>query len=287
MKQQLQEALLAAKNGREEDARVLLAQFLRDEPESVAAWVLLSKLATSGAQKAAFLRKVLELEPDHAYARRALDSLEADSRPEAEAAPEGAEGGTLPEDDGSEEWDWDDDVGVTAPETMAEPSGGHEEEGTEPDSFSFEEEDLAEEELAAALEESDAQRTLPDADASPDFEEQMRGDTLPPWLPEDEIDLPEATPGTVEADQEEALPEWLAQEAQEEWPDLQDEAQASWSLSEEEEARRAAEQEAELAQAMESPPQPSESRNPWRTVALLAVAILIFLLLAYAVLSFL
>lgn len=284
MKQQLQEALLAAKNGREEDARVLLAQFLRDEPESVAAWVLLSKLATSGAQKAAFLRKVLELEPDHAYARRALASLEADSRPEAEAAPEG---GTLPEDDGSEEWDWDDDVGVTAPETMAEPSGGHEEEGTEPDLFSFEEEDLAEEELAAALEESDAERTLPDADTSPDFEEQMRGDTLPPWLPEDEIDLPEATPGTVEEDQEDALPEWLAEEAQEEWPDPQDEAQASWSLSEEEEARRAAEQEAELAQAMEDPPQPSEPRNPWRTVALLAVAILIFLLLAYAVLSFL
>lgn len=284
MKQQLQEALLAAKNGREEDARVLLAQFLRDEPESVAAWVLLSKLATSGAQKAAFLRKVLELEPDHAYARRALASLEADSRPEAEAAPEGD---TLPEDDGSEEWDWDDDVGVMAPETMAEPSGGHEEEGTEPDSFSFEEEDLAEEELAAALEESDAERTLPDADASPDFEEQMSGDTLPPWLPEDEIDLPEATPGTVEADQEDALPEWLAEEAQEEWPDPQDKAQASWSLSEEEEARRAAEQETELAQAMESPPQPSEPRNPWRTVALLAVAILIFLLLAYAVLSFL
>lgn len=72
MNQQLREALEAIKRGDEEEARAILAELLRDEPENVPAWVLLSKLATSQVQKVAFLRRVLSLDPSHSYAREQL-----------------------------------------------------------------------------------------------------------------------------------------------------------------------------------------------------------------------
>lgn len=91
MKQQLREALEAVKQGDEEKARVLLAEFLRDEPDNVPAWVLMSKLATSQGQKAAFLRKILSLDPQHTYAREQLAASGAAqpqiAQPEAEAPP--------------------------------------------------------------------------------------------------------------------------------------------------------------------------------------------------------
>lgn len=91
MKQQLLEALEAVKQGNEEEARVLLAEFLRDDPDNVPAWVLMSKLATSQGQKIAFLRKILSLDPEHTYAREQLAASGAAqpqiARPEAEAPP--------------------------------------------------------------------------------------------------------------------------------------------------------------------------------------------------------
>lgn len=91
MKQQLREALEAVKQGNEEKARILLAEFLRDEPDNVPAWVLMSKLATSQGQKVAFLRKILSLDPEHTYAREQLAASGAAqpqiAQPEAEAPP--------------------------------------------------------------------------------------------------------------------------------------------------------------------------------------------------------
>ena len=82
MREKLQEALLAAKGGEEEKARLLLAQYLREEPDYVPGWVLLSKLATSDVQKVAFLRKVLSLDPDHKYALEEMGRLTGATPPE-------------------------------------------------------------------------------------------------------------------------------------------------------------------------------------------------------------
>lgn len=88
MKEQLQEALLAVKAGEEERARIILAELLREDADNVPAWILLSKLSTSDVQKAAFLRKVLALEPGHAYAQEELSRMGALSPPQAQPAQE-------------------------------------------------------------------------------------------------------------------------------------------------------------------------------------------------------
>jgi hypothetical protein len=101
MREKLQEAVLAAKGGDEEKARLLLAQYLREEPDYVPGWVLLSKLATSEVQKVAFLRKVLSLDPDHKYALEEMAQVTGATPPEisqqmaveaGQAAPEAAAG---------------------------------------------------------------------------------------------------------------------------------------------------------------------------------------------------
>lgn len=107
MKQQLREALEAVKEGNEEEARVILAEFLRDDPDNVPAWVLMSKLATSQGQKVAFLRKILSLDPEHTYAREQLAASGAAqpqiAQPDAEAPPPVVDAGEAAETAGDPE----------------------------------------------------------------------------------------------------------------------------------------------------------------------------------------
>lgn len=75
MNEELREALEAVNAGQPDKARVILAEYLRDDPGNIPAWVLLSKLATTESQKSAFLRKIIDLDPQHAYAREAMAEL--------------------------------------------------------------------------------------------------------------------------------------------------------------------------------------------------------------------
>lgn len=83
MNEALREALEAVNGGQPGKARVILAEYLRDDPGNIPAWVLLSKLATTESQKSAFLRKIIDLDPQHAYARQALAEMRAVELPAA------------------------------------------------------------------------------------------------------------------------------------------------------------------------------------------------------------
>ncbi len=75
MNQHLKQAIAAARAGKEPQAKVLLARVIKDEPENVNAWFLLSSLADTEEQKVQHLEKVLELQPDHAVASQQLAEL--------------------------------------------------------------------------------------------------------------------------------------------------------------------------------------------------------------------
>ena len=75
MNQHLKQAIAAARAGKEPQAKVLLARVIKDEPENVNAWFLLSSLADTEEQKVQHLEKVLELQPDHQVASQQLAEL--------------------------------------------------------------------------------------------------------------------------------------------------------------------------------------------------------------------
>jgi hypothetical protein len=75
MNQHLKQAIAAARAGKQPQAKVLLARVLKEEPENVNAWFLLSSLADTEEQKIHYLEKVLEFKPDHAAARQQLSEL--------------------------------------------------------------------------------------------------------------------------------------------------------------------------------------------------------------------
>lgn len=75
MNQHLKQAIAAARAGKKPQAKVLLARVIKDEPENVNAWFLLSSLADTEEQKIQHLEKVLELQPDHSAAAEQLAEL--------------------------------------------------------------------------------------------------------------------------------------------------------------------------------------------------------------------
>lgn len=75
MNQHLKQAIAAARAGKEPQAKVLLARVIKDEPENVNAWFLLSTLADTEEQKIQHLEKVLGLQPEHPTARQQLAEL--------------------------------------------------------------------------------------------------------------------------------------------------------------------------------------------------------------------
>lgn len=75
MNQHLVQAIAAARAGKTPQAKVLLARVIKDEPENVNAWYLLSSLADTEEQKIQHLQKVVELQPDHPTAAQQLAEL--------------------------------------------------------------------------------------------------------------------------------------------------------------------------------------------------------------------
>lgn len=86
MDQRVQEAIGAARVGNEREAQRLLSAVLKDDPEQVQAWFLLSHLVESNQKKEAYLGKVLSLDPGHEQARQRLAWLRS-----------GQTGGAMPE----------------------------------------------------------------------------------------------------------------------------------------------------------------------------------------------
>ncbi|MBK8021716.1 MAG: tetratricopeptide repeat protein [Chloroflexi bacterium] len=89
-----QQGIRAAKAGQREEARTLLQQSLRLEPENEAAWLWLASVANNNRERVFCLNKVLELNPINETALRALENLneppltpQAPARSAAPAAP--------------------------------------------------------------------------------------------------------------------------------------------------------------------------------------------------------
>lgn len=74
----LHDAYTLIQSGKYEEAQTMLDTILRDEPSNVGAWYLASYLAESVEDRMARLRRVLELDPNHAHAREALAAAERD-----------------------------------------------------------------------------------------------------------------------------------------------------------------------------------------------------------------
>ncbi len=113
MDSRLQEAIDAARTGETRTAQQLLTDVLKDDPEQIQAWFLLSHLVDSPQKQQAYLGKVLALEPTHEQARQRLALLRSGQTGGAVQAPPSqpavkvakadldvvvqAEGDTLPE----------------------------------------------------------------------------------------------------------------------------------------------------------------------------------------------
>ncbi len=81
MDQRLQQAIDAARSGDNREAQRLLTHLLKDDPDQVQAWFLLSHLVESEAKQKAYLGKVLALDPHHVQARQRLVHLHGVSAP--------------------------------------------------------------------------------------------------------------------------------------------------------------------------------------------------------------
>lgn len=303
MNEKLRSALVAARDGDEARARLILVEFLRNEPDNVPAWVLLSKLAETDVQKAAFLRKALALDPDHAYARQALEQLGQAPAPIIAGDPGSPAGReeSLPRADRATPV-------VQEPITPFHPELS-EEEHHQDDIFeeSGFDDDLFEDNLLdqAHLEEDTVEEledqddfTWEISDTPADLDAQASGDTIPPWVDVDgtmaETPSSADTSSTVEFtdESEDELPEWLREEGADEWLDEETEARFAQSppddaeLEEQTTSEKAARLSA--AMAMESPSvtdSDTEEGRGWLLTLLLIIAAVIFLVLVYTVLT--
>lgn len=317
MNEELREALGAVKQGRREKARLILAEYLRRDPQNVPAWVLLSKLAATQVQKAAFLRKILELDPEHAYARQTLAEMSRD-QPAAGAVDAPSETGPAAEDTAFQEDDLEAekisaemvaDTGMVA-EAPAEEGGDEEIFDQNPfEPFDFDEEvpfDV-EPSLDEVDDEEDSDWLTDDRFPDDAFEEE------PDWLAaevfEDEpAGAPEGLAGAgdtfIEAPPAQTLPETVVEEDDEELPAWLRSDEDDWLLDEDVDVEHAvkvpdvddaaaSEKAARLSAAMaaeSAAPAPTAqadegSGRGWLLPVLLILAAVIFLVLVYAVVT--
>lgn len=212
MNEALRNALEAVKSGQSQRARVILAEYLREDPQNVPAWVLLSKLATTEGQKTAFLRKILDLNPDHAYARQALADM-GDVQPPAVSAGEPAAEDLVAPD-------------VAMPEQdVAEQAGLDIEEIPEEDQFVSEtvDEFVSEDRRPVGAQAEDFEEGEPDWLAAGAPGEEEAEDDLAGWLDSEELEDEELveeefggwldSEDLVEEESEEELADWLDSEA--------------------------------------------------------------------------
>jgi hypothetical protein len=95
--QHLQEAIQAIRRGDKDQARRLLKQVVREEPQNEQAWLWLSAVLTSPQQQRDCLQRVLQINPANQQAAHGLELLEAAAAPTpAPALPEPAEAAPAP-----------------------------------------------------------------------------------------------------------------------------------------------------------------------------------------------
>ena len=78
-----QRGITAAKAGQKDEARRLLQQAIRLEPDSEAAWLWLASVARDAQERLFCLQKILEINPFNDTAQKAIDSLNAPPTPSA------------------------------------------------------------------------------------------------------------------------------------------------------------------------------------------------------------
>ena len=81
----LQQAIDAIRHGDKAGGQRLLAQVLRADPRSETAWLWMSQIVETDAQRLDCLRRILAINPNNAAARRGVEMLEA--RPGAASSP--------------------------------------------------------------------------------------------------------------------------------------------------------------------------------------------------------
>ncbi len=72
-----QQGITAAKAGQKDEARRLLQQAIRLEPDNEAGWLWLASVARDGQERLFCLQKILEINPHNDTARKALQSFES------------------------------------------------------------------------------------------------------------------------------------------------------------------------------------------------------------------
>jgi hypothetical protein len=301
MKEELEQAYAAIKKGEEEQARVLLARMLKDDPEYIPGWVLLSKLAPNNMQKAAFLDKILSLDPGHIYARQEMEALEAGVSSTVAAQPAGESVAEVGEEAAIEAAQVDAPVstgdatvsvqpprmreeepglpaGATVPEVAAaEPVLGPEVEAEEAEAG------YGEKEAGEPEEDETVEPRMPISEDPFDYEAQAAGDTLPPWLVEDEALLVEELDTGEAADVERMppepeLPDWLKEEPSAGWQ-AEEPAGGPVRLKEEDSVEAGAPSAIARQPRMETAP--GTAPPPWLLISLSIALIIVFLLLIY------
>lgn len=290
MKEELEQAFAAIKNGEEEQARVLLARMLKDDPEYVAGWVLLSKLAPNRIQKAAFLDKILALDPAHIYARQEMEALEAG----VSAMPEVERTGDLESEIVAAEVAEADVLAGAAEPAAVEPAQVVEELVARDDFPSAEEAEQGAEfveeewqpEQDEVWEDSTAvgEETRMPISADPlDYEAQATGDTLPPWLADDEALLIDELAGDEIGDEgrmppEPDMPDWLTEEPTAGWQ--AEEKPVGGAVRLKDEAPVPA-RERRVTTSERLPTTPAAGAPPWLLPALAVALVIVFILLIY------
>jgi len=77
MNQALADAITATRANNKREAQLLLATSLRENPDDVQSWYLLSMLVDSKEKQALYLSKALALDPDHPKAQERLTRLQS------------------------------------------------------------------------------------------------------------------------------------------------------------------------------------------------------------------
>lgn len=220
----LQQAIAAARAGRRDEARVLLDQFLEDQPDNVHALFLKSTLVSDKREQVDYLRKVMSIDPEHRGAKLMLDRLGEPSEPEPEKdeAPSAEAEELEVQEEGEalvvseEDLPADEDLAETmviAPVETGDPDGveiGEVEAGE------------TEMELEETLVVFPDQEVLDDIDI--DSMEDQEEEEIPAWLAENEGDQGDIELTQIQEPKEEEmpiemgeLPDWLQEEPTEEW----------------------------------------------------------------------
>ncbi|MCI0395552.1 MAG: hypothetical protein L0332_10085 [Chloroflexi bacterium] len=308
MNVQLQQAIAAARAGKKAQAQVLLARVLKDEPDNVHGWFLLSTLVDSPEQQIRYLNKVLEIDPTNVRAREHLAQLGAESTtpepPLAQEEPTPEPVAPVPpssrEEDMEEATAW--------LEQLAARQGAPAEELTTGLEWLEEETvvvmgespaDLMEMEEAPASEEPALTPARPAiSDKSLDLLSQAEADTIPAWLAGDEEFIGGVTPATeaptvVDQPPPELtdLPDWLQSGPAEEWLEKESPGKGKvlWKAGEGEASLSEAEKPAAPAPAARRSTRARQEASQGSSNVLLGVLVVlflvVFLVLAYFVLN--